>query len=72
MNYCAVHHVVQGALALHSQDPRLGKVVQLSHSNLNVRNEHVKILLKLLSLGVDLWGFWRALNTILLGAWVDF
>ena len=51
MNYCAVFHVVQGARGLHSKTE--WKDIQICQRNLNVKNEHVKILLKLLSLGVD-------------------
>ena len=53
LNVCAVFHVVQGARALNSDAPELREDNRLCHANLNVRNEHIKILQKLISLGVD-------------------
>ena len=53
LNNCAVLHLVHGARDLHSQAPELIPQNQLCHTTLNVRNEHVKILLKLISLGAD-------------------
>jgi len=53
MNFCAVFHVVQGALLICSTDQELREVNLLCRTNLNVRNEHVRILRKLISLGVD-------------------
>ena len=53
-NYCAVFHVIHGARVLHSTaEPDLQPEIQICHRNLNVKNEHIKILLKLISLGVD-------------------
>lgn len=54
LNVCAVIQVVQGAKILHSTtDPDLREEIQICHRNLNVKNEHIKILLKLISLGAD-------------------
>ena len=53
LNVCAVFHVVQGARALNSDAPELCEDNRLCRANLNVRNEHVEILHKLISLGAD-------------------
>lgn len=53
MNISAIFHVIVGARTLAEKHPLLAEVHQLSIENLNVKNEHIKILEKLLSLGAD-------------------
>ena len=53
MNFSAIFHVVVGARVFAEKHPQLAEVQQLSERNLTVKNEHIKILEKLLSLGAD-------------------
>jgi len=53
MNVSAIFHVVVGARALAEKHPDLAEVQKLSERNLTVKNEHIKILEKLISLGAD-------------------
>ena len=53
MNISAIFHVVVGARTLAEKHPDLADVQRLSEKNLTIKNEHIKILEKLLNLGAD-------------------
>ena len=53
MNISAIFHVVVGARTFAEKHPSLAEIQKLCEKNLNVKNEHIKILEKLLSLGAD-------------------
>ena len=53
LNVSAIFHVVIGARTLAVEHERFQEVQKMSKETMNVKNEHMKILIKLLSLGVD-------------------
>ena len=53
MNVSAIFHVIVGARTFAESHPKLEEIQKLCRRHLNVRNEHLKILEKLLSLGAD-------------------
>ena len=53
LNVSAIFHVVIGARSLAVEHERFQEVQKMSKETMNVKNEHMKILIKLLSLGVD-------------------
>ena len=53
MNVSALFHVIVGARTLAESHPKLEEVQKLSRRHLNVKNDHLKILEKLLSLGAN-------------------
>jgi len=52
-NISAIFFVIHGARVLFSNFPQFSRDKELARINLNVKNEHIKILEKLLSLGCD-------------------
>jgi len=52
-NVSAIFHVIKGARTLGCKDPSFLSVQEMSRKHLNVKMEHMKILIKLLSLGCD-------------------
>ena len=52
-NVSAIFHVIIGARVMHSNDLIFVAHQNQARQNLNVKNEHMKILIKLLSLGCD-------------------
>jgi len=53
-NVSAIFHVIKGARTLGCGDPSFFSVQEMSRRNLNVKMEHMKILIKLLTLGCDI------------------
>jgi len=53
LNYNAIFHVIVGARAVGAGNLTSKSLLNRIHSNVDVKNEHMKILVKLLSLGVD-------------------
>ena len=53
LNVSAIFHVVIGARTLAVENERFQEVQKMSKETMNVKNEHMKILIKLLILGVD-------------------
>ena len=53
LNVSAIFHVVIGARSLAVENEMFHQVQKMSKGIMNVKNEHMKILIKLLTLGVD-------------------
>ena len=53
LNISAVFHVIEGATVWNSVHPKLQDYQNYLRQNLDVKDGHMKILVKLLSLGVD-------------------
>merc|ERR1719369_1208885 len=54
LNVSSVFHVIIGARTLYSDQTIFKEVQQLARSRLNVQKNHIKVLKKLISLGVDI------------------
>jgi len=52
-NISAIFFVINGARTLFSDHPQFARDQMLARKNLNVKNEHMKVLVKLLTLGCD-------------------